>query len=67
MQHTRKFEDGDKVWMQVSKSPDIIVWVKKGQYDEKQDGWVYKVQEQDKEGAWEGAEMWKREKALKRA
>ncbi|KAG4435035.1 hypothetical protein IFR05_009491 [Cadophora sp. M221] len=65
--HTRKFKDGDKVWMSVSGSPDIIVWVKKGRYDEERDGWVYNVQEQDKEGAWEGVEVRRREKALKRA
>ena len=54
--------------MKVSKdAPDIVVYVKQGQYDEEKDCWVYEVQEKDKEGDWYGREKWKRETALKRA
>lgn len=73
MQYTRKFEDGDKVWMKVATAeapdlPPIVVFVKEGQYDEErgEEGWVYKVQEKDDLG-WYGRERWKREKSLKRA
>jgi len=47
--------------------PDIVVYVREARYDEEKDGWVYRVQEQDKEGNWCGSERWKREKALKKA
>jgi hypothetical protein len=47
--------------------PDIVVYVKQAEYDEEKDGWVYKVQEQDKEGIWCGSEKWRRETALKHA
>lgn len=46
---------------------NILVFVKEVEYDEKKDGWVYKVQEQDEEGLWWGEEKWKRETALQRA
>jgi hypothetical protein len=47
----------------------IVVYVKQAEYREEEgsEGWVYKVQEQDKERIWCGSERWKREKALKRA
>jgi hypothetical protein len=47
--------------------PPIVVYVKDAEYDEEKDGWVYIVQEKDKEGIWFGKERWKREKALKKA
>lgn len=53
--------------MKVSKSPDIVVYVKEGRYEEAKEGWVYKVQEKDKDEDWYGREIWKRETALKRA
>lgn len=70
--YARRFEDKAKVWMKVATEdapdlPDIVVYVKEGRYDEEKEGWVYKVQEQDKEGVWYGPERWKREKGLKRA
>jgi hypothetical protein len=55
--------------MKVSGSPDIVVYVREGHYDEEKgkEGWLYRVQEKDKEGEWYGREIWKKETALKRA
>jgi hypothetical protein len=50
-----------------SSSPDIVVYVKEGRYDEEKEFWAYKVQEKDKEGDWYDRERWKKETALKRA
>jgi len=56
------------VWIKVTGSDDdIVVYVKEGRYDEGKDGWVYKVQEKDKDNYWYGGEIWKRETTLHRA
>jgi hypothetical protein len=59
------------VWIRASSTDatSIVVYVKQAEYKEEEgrEGWVYKVQEQDKEGIWCDSERWKREKALKRA
>jgi hypothetical protein len=59
------------VWIRVdtTDATSIVAYVKQAEYKEEEgrEGWVYKVQEQDKEGIWCGSERWKRENALKRA
>ena len=59
------------MWIRVgtNDATSIVVYVKQAEYKEEEgrEGWVYNVQEQDKEGIWCGSEKWKREKALKRA
>jgi hypothetical protein len=60
------------VWIRAgtTDATSIVVYVKQAEYREEEggkEGWVYKVQEQDREGIWCGSERWKREKALKSA
>ena len=56
------------MWIKVPGSDDdIVFYVKEGRYDEEKDGWVYKVQEKDKDNDWYGREKWKRETTLERA
>jgi hypothetical protein len=60
------------VWLKVATAeapdlPDIVVYVKEARYEESKDCWMYRVQEQDKEGLWCGKERMRAEKVLKRA
>jgi hypothetical protein len=60
------------VWLKVAtnkapNSPDIVVYIKEAQYEERKDYWMYRVQEQDKKGLWCGKERMIAEKVLKRA
>lgn len=70
--YPRKFDDGDRVCLRVAtmEAPDlsdIVFNVKQARYKQVKEGWVYEVQEQDKEGFWHGRTRWKKEKALKHA
>jgi len=67
MKYMRRFDDGDKVWVEVNNDPRIVMYVKGGECDGGNEYWKYQVQEKDSAGRWTGPVRWRKEKALTRA